>query len=176
MFGFGKAKKEATQVGEMSSRMAIAPFWDFGTRQFDPRIWSDPYVLGLIQGSIAAQTMPITGRKLSTTDKGFVMLNAMRALGAHQLAIELSLNLAQAHDAEFMRGYDQAITTFLLMAGALKEDHYDEPDVVAAKAAVPSVRRASAFLNSEPRHPDEELASAYIFLKVNEHKDAHYPR
>lgn len=176
MFGFGKAKKEAAQVGEAAARMTIMPFWDMFARAFDTRIWSDPYVLGLIQGSIAAQTLPITGRKLSTTDKGFVILGAMRNLGASEPAIELSMTLAQAQDAEFARGYDNALVTFLLMAGALKKEAYAEPDIVAAKEAVPTFRKVTAFMDDGSlRDPDQELASAYIYLKVHEHKDANYP-
>ena len=175
MFGFGKAKREATQIGEAAARMAIMPFWDIFARAFDTRIWSDPYVLGLIQGSIAAQTLPITGRKLSTTDKGFILLEAMRNLGASQAAIELSLDLAQAQDSEFARGYDNGLVTFLLMCGALTEEAYADPDIVAAKDAVPTFREASAFLSGPAtRDPDQELASAYIYLKVHQHKQAFY--
>lgn len=174
MFGFGKAKKEATQVGEAAARAAIMPFWDIFARAFDTRIWSDPYVLGLIQGSVGAQMLPITGRKFSTTDKGYIILDAMKSLGASQPAIDMSLNLAQSKDPEFLRGYDDAVVTFLLMAGALNKEAYDEPDIVAAQKAVPAFR--NALPSSNPRHPDEELASAYIFLKAHGHKDAHYPR
>ena len=176
MFGFGKARKEATLVGEAAARMAIIPFWDMFDRSFDRRIWSDPYVLGLIHGSLGAQTLPLTGRKLSTTDKGFVVLNAMRSLGASQAAIDLAMSLAESKDPDFGRGYDHALVTFFLMAGALKKEMYSEPDIVAAKEAVPTFRKATAFMNSlESRDPDQELASAYVYLKVREHKEAYYP-
>jgi len=178
MFGFGKAKREATQVGEAAARMAIMPFWDMFERGFDARIWSDPYVLGLINGSVGAQTLSITGRKLSTTDKGFVVLGVLRSLGASQSAIEHFLRLAQTQDPEFARGSDDAILTFLLMAGAVKKEAYLEPDIVAAKEAVQQLREDASLLGitQDPRHPDEELGSAYIFLKAHQHKEAHYPR
>jgi hypothetical protein len=98
MFGFGKARREATEVGAAAARMAIMPFWIIWDRAFDPQIWRDPYVLGVIGGSISAQMSPITGRKLSTTEKGFVMLEAQRSLGATEEALELALALAHAQD------------------------------------------------------------------------------
>lgn len=177
MFGFGKARKEAAQVGEAAARMAIMPFWDMFARSFDTRIWSDPYVLGLIQGSIGAQTLPITGRKLGTTDKGYVTLDAMRALGASQPAIEYSMDLIQTQNADFMRGYDHALTTFFLMAGALKKEAYDEPDIVAAREAVPEFQRSLSGLGMPSQQsPEEALASAYIYMKVNAHREERYPR
>lgn len=180
MFGFGREKREATEVAAAAARMAIMPFWIPWDQAFDERIWKDAYVLGLIGGSISVQTHPITGRKLSTTDKGFVVLNAMRSLGAPQEASDLGLALAQSHDPDYARGYDDGVVTFLLMANAVKPEAYNEPEIVAAKEFVPAMRR----LNAEaalagvggPQDPNQELAVAYIYLKVQTHKKAHYPK
>lgn len=174
MFGFGKARREATEIGAAAARMAIMPFWGWD-RKFDDRIWSDPYVLGLIDGSISAQTLPVTGRKLSATDKGFVLLNAKRDLGAPQSALDLSLKLADTNHPEYARGFDNGILTFVIMAGLLKAEAYSEPDIVAAKEAIPTFRKVNAFMSGPtPPDPNQELASAYIFLQVQEHKRAHY--
>ncbi|MDB5701714.1 MAG: hypothetical protein JWL66_1913 [Sphingomonadales bacterium] len=177
MFGFGKVKKEATLVGAAAARVAIMPFWDMFDRAFDKRIWSDPYVVGLIHGSIGAQMLPLTGRKLSMADEGFVMLDAMRSLGADQSDLERSLTFSEAKGAEFARGYDNAMVTFFLMSGNLKEELYLEPDIVEAKQATPGLSKLTAFMSGpEPRHPDQELALAYIHIKVRDHKKAYYPR
>ncbi len=180
MFGLGRARREATEAGAAAARMAIMPFWPIEDRDFDKRIWKDPYVLGLIGGSISVQTLPITGRKLSTTDKGFVVLNAMRSLGATQEACDLGLKLAENGDLEYGRGYDDGAVTFFIMAGVLKPEAHDEPDIVAAREFIPVMRklnRETALAGVVSRTPDEnqELALAYIFLKVRDHKKAHYP-
>jgi hypothetical protein len=91
--------------------------------------------------------------------------------------MDLFLTVAESKDPEFARGSDDAIVTFLLMAGAVKEEAYSDPDIVAAKEAIPSFREATAFLNgAQPRHPDEELASAFIYLRASAHKEARYSR
>lgn len=153
------------------------PFWVIWDRAFDDRIWSDPYVLGVIQGSISAQTLPITGHKLSSTDKGFVMLDAQRSLGAPQHALDRGLELAQTGDPDWVRGYDQGIVTFLIMSGALKPEAYDEPDIVAARARVPAMRDIDRAINGDrDRDENSDLAVAYISRLVEAHKVAHYPR
>lgn len=177
MFGFGKAKKEATQVGEAAARAAMMPFWDMFARAFDTRVWSDPYLLGVIHGSIAAQTLPIAGRQLSVTDRGLVIISAMTNLGANRNAIELAMRLGETKDPDFARGYDHALTTFGLMDGLLKREAYSDPDIIAAQEAVPVLRKAAAsFAGVGPRPPNEELAGAYIYLRVKEHKDRRYPK
>lgn len=176
MFGFGKARREATEIGAAAARVAIMPFWVVWDRAFDSRIWTDPYVLGLIDGSISAQTLPITGRKLSAKDKGFVLLDGKRSLGAPQSALDVGLELAEANDPDYMRGYDNGVVTFLIMAGFLKEEAYSEPDIIAAQQAVPAMRRLHASLGPKgPTDPNQDLAVAYIYLKVQEHKKANYP-
>lgn len=180
MFGFGRAKREATEVGAAAARMAIMPFWNFWDRTFDERIWEDPYVLGIIGGSISVQTLPITGRKLSTTDKGYVVLNAMRSLGAPQEAIDLGLRLAENGHPDYARGYDDGVVTSFIMAGALKPEARDEPDIVAAREYISVMRRLNreaslAGITQSAPNEDQELALAYIFLKVRDHKRTHYP-
>lgn len=176
MFGFGRVRKEATAVGTAAARLAILPFWDLFARAFDTRIWSDPYLLGLIQGSATAQTLPFTGRNLSTTDKGFVILNAMRNLGASDAAIEFSMALNIDKGSDFMRGYDDAIVTFLIMGGALKEEAYSEPDVIAAREAMSDFDEMDALINGfDTRTLGEKHGAAFIYLKVNRHKRDHYP-
>ncbi|MFL6758558.1 hypothetical protein [Sphingomonas sp.] len=176
MFGLGKARREATEIGAAAARMAIMPFWVIWDRAFDDRIWSDPYVLGVIGGSISAQMLPMTGRKLNPTDKGFVMLDAMRSLGAPQHGLDRGLELAERGDPDWARGYDHGIVTFLIMAGALKPEAYEEPDIVAAKKDVPSMRQMDIAINGAGERDDnQDLAVAYISRLVQKHKKAHYP-
>ncbi len=182
MFGFGKALKQATLVGEAAARAVLAPFWDMFTRTFDNRIWSDPFVLGLIHAMIATQTLPMTGRKFNTEEKSRVLLDAMRRLGASQPTIDFSFQLMTEENDEFMRGYDTGLKTFFLLADVLSRERYQDADILAARDFLPTFDKMGRDFqeNFQPTQgvPDDQksLAMAYVYLHVKNHRDRLYLR
>ncbi len=64
MFGLTDAAKDVVVMGEACARMAIKPFYDVKSDSLDHRIRSDPNVLGIIQGMIVGQCLPLMGEQL----------------------------------------------------------------------------------------------------------------
>ncbi len=103
-----------------------------------------------------------------------VIMEALQEVGANIDAIRLSSELATQRDPSFVRGYDDALTTTLILTASLDAEQHQAPDIKAAKQAAPQVH---ASLNLPiGMEMDDHLAQgvAYIHAKVGAHKRAHY--
>ncbi|WP_454883978.1 hypothetical protein [Sphingomonas oryzagri] len=172
MFEFSEAAQACVFNGTICAKMAITPFVeDDGP---DDRIWSDPYVLGVIQGMIVGQCLSQMGRELDEPTTGMVVMAAMENVGADIVAIRLSAQLAERANDSFMRGYDEALTASLLMTNSLPPERHSEEDIKSALVAAPQIRSG---LELPPElEMDDYLAHgvAFLFIKVGTHRKTHY--
>lgn len=173
MFRFSEVAEKAIVNGTICAKMAITPFI-MDEDGADVRIWSDPYVLGIIQGMIVGQCLPAMGVALDEVETGLIVIQAMENIGSGVEAIRLSAQLANDHDLAFMRGYDEALTATLLMTDSLDPSRRSEPDIVAALKAAPKVREGMELPAELEMDDDLAHGIAYLYAKVGAHRKAHY--
>ena len=156
--------------GAVCALMALRPFYDSGADSLDPRIWSDPYILGIIHGMIVGQCLPLMGHRSDELQTGLVIAEALQVIGADRAAIRRSAELAENPDPSFARGYDDALTTTQILTESLHPARQGEADIEAARQAVPHVR---ASLNLPPGMEISDHLTQGI-AKVSAHKRSHY--
>jgi hypothetical protein len=113
-------------------------------RGVDGRVWSDPYLLGYAQGSLAIMTSAF-GQRLSATQKGMVFVRVVQDLAGDrwQEVCERVDLLGSAQDPEFVRGMQNGSDVAILMANRAGPALLADPDVQRALRLAPEQARFS---------------------------------
>lgn len=129
MFGGNRRKATATIVEAVQPLIrSIAMFGDL------PRgFWSDPYVLGYLNGCGSMFAKLATGGKINGADLGLALTDAFNELsgGQGQAIARLTLNLHKAQDPDMKRGMDNAVKCVSYTYGL--SQFPGDPDIEAAK-------------------------------------------
>jgi hypothetical protein len=116
-------------------------------RGVDERVWSDPYLLGYAQGSLAIMTSAF-GKRLSTEQKGMVFLRVLQDLVGErwkEVCDRIHL-LSSRGDAEFARGMQHGADVAALMANRAGPALLADPDVQKALREAPDEARLTEAL------------------------------
>ena len=99
-------------------------------RTVDERVWSDPYLLGYAQGSLALM-MSFFGKGLSTQQNGMVTIRVLEGLAGERWrdVCEQIEVLNGSGDPEFTRGMTHGSNVAILMANRAGPELLAQPDV-----------------------------------------------
>lgn len=111
-------------------------------REIVGRVWTDPYLLGYAQGSANILLM-LFGRKLSTAQKGMIIVDALRGLVGDRYSdvSERMLSMFEKRDPEFMRGQVHGADVMALIYNRAGPELLADPEVQAAMRDAPMARR-----------------------------------
>lgn len=129
MFGGNRRKATATIIEAVQPLIrSVAMFGDL-----PHGFWSDPYVLGYLNGCGSMFAKLATGGKISGPDLGLALTDAMNTLsgGQGQAIARRTLDLHKAHDADMKLGMDNAIKCVSYTYGL--SEFAGDPDIEAAK-------------------------------------------
>jgi hypothetical protein len=165
---------ETLMMGEAFARIALRSFYDEASCRYDARIWSDAYVLGVVQGMIAGQCLPAINKGLDEVTVGMVVLDAMLGIGADDQVLALSERLISQHDATFAQGHEDAIKATLILCGTLPAQLENASDVLAAKGEMARARAEADLLPGMEMDDPLAHAIAYMCSKVEAHRRRRY--
>ena len=111
-----------------------------------PEVATDQYVLGYLIASIGIVIQMVSGGKISTEDKGFVIFDCIKAVfGGNAPSIEHISNLTESGHPDFLRGAKAADKIMCAIAGF--PDYENDPDVVAARREACTLGKSLDFLS-----------------------------
>lgn len=120
---FGGRRKKATKYTVASIRPLISTIQHL--QGLPPFFWEDEFVLGFVSFTIRFRSDELTGGRLSTEDKGFVLIDAFTELsnmnGTSIARNVTNLATQDPKSPDFERGADYASYCCLASAGKMSE-------------------------------------------------------
>lgn len=140
-------------------------------RNIDERVWTDHYLLGFGQGSLAIMIQCLAAN-LTSEEKGYVILNAFRALDSDRYSevCDRMSDFFARQDAEFMRGMMHGSNVVILMLGRPGSELLADLDVQSALRAAPAMGRMITGIDG--RAPAGPFAAAGAVL-MHDYLDRH---
>ena len=108
-------------------------------KEFDPKAWADPYLLGYTQGYSSLLTN-FAAPNLPTVDRGMIAVRTMQDLVGEDYSRVLSEieKLSQLDDQSFLLGMEHGSNVAILMSDRAGPDLLADKEVQAALSQAPS--------------------------------------
>lgn len=159
---FRSAKQQIELTTILRNHMSVSfRSMNIMDREIDGRVWSDPYLLGYAQGA-SNIVMMLFGKKLSTVQKGMIMINALKELVGDRYSevSERIFSLSQKRDPEFTRGQGHGADVMALIFNQAGPELLADPEVQSAMRDAPAHRAVSDEIFGDSTKSTGPLADA----------------